>query len=290
MKVYNKLPGISLWLAFALFLALLLVSFVSGPGGSARADEEPTMEGQVIGGTGVRNGEYPFVTALLDKSYGNSAYRQQFCGGTLIDPDSVLTAAHCVSGTRSGHLRVTVGRTALKSNQGVIRNVTRVFVHPKYSDRSSKHDAAVLKLKGSVENVEPVRIPGTKQNSLERKGTKVTVAGWGNTIAQPVSGPGPSNYPNRMRKAWVPVRTDNYGKLVYGPSYNSRLMIAAGKTGKDTCQGDSGGPLFKKSGGEYYQVGVTSFGYGCGAPGHPGVYTEVNAPSVRSFIMKSARN
>ncbi|CAN5751648.1 hypothetical protein BH24ACT22_BH24ACT22_07760 [soil metagenome] len=144
-------------------------------------------------------------------------------------------------------------------------------------------------MKGSVRNVEPARIPRTKQNSLERKGTKLTVAGWGNTIAQPVSGPGPSNYPNRMQKAWVPVRTDSYGKSVYRSSYVSSLMVAAGKKGKDTCQGDSGGPLFKKSKGKFYQIGVTSFGAGCGAAGHPGVYTEINAPSVRSFIMKASR-
>lgn len=247
------------------------------------------MEGQIVGGAAVRNGEYPFVAALLNKRAGSSPYRQQFCGGTLIDRNSILTAAHCVKGTRVSHLRVTVGRTALNSKQGVIRNVTGVFVHPKYSDRSSKHDAAVLKIKGSVNNVEPIEISSKSQNFLEKKGTRATVAGWGNTIAQPVGGSNRSNFSNRMQKAHLPIRTDRYGRSIYKSAYIPRLMIAAGRKGKDTCQGDSGGPLFKKTGGEYYQIGITSFGAGCGAPGHPGVYTEVNSPSVRSFIIKASR-
>lgn len=92
-----------------------------------------------------------------------------------------------------------------------------------------------------------------------------------------------------MQEALVPIRTDRYGKSAYGSSYVPHLMIAAGKTGKDTCQGDSGGPLFKKAHGTYYQIGVTSFGAGCGARGYPGVYTEVNASPVRRFIVGAAR-
>ncbi len=92
----------------------------------------------------------------------------------------------------------------------------------------------------------------------------------------------------------MPVRTDRFAKSVYGRSYVPDLTIAACKTGKDTCQGDRGGPMFKKSNGAFYQLGITklgitSFGAGCGAPGHPGVYTEVNSQPIKSFITKAAR-
>jgi secreted trypsin-like serine protease len=76
-------------------------------------------------------------------------------------------------------------------------------------------------------------------------------------------------------------------------------MVAAGGTGKDACQGDSGGPLFvaRASDGDgkngassvrYIQIGITSFGLGCGVEPLPGVYTEVNNPSIRSFIKSAA--
>jgi secreted trypsin-like serine protease len=65
-------------------------------------------------------------------------------------------------------------------------------------------------------------------------------------------------------------------------------MVAAGETGKDTCQGDSGGPMFELVAGQYWQTGITSFGIGCGAPGYPGVYSEVNAASIGSFITNAA--
>ncbi len=67
-------------------------------------------------------------------------------------------------------------------------------------------------------------------------------------------------------------------------------MVAAGSENLDTCQGDSGGPLFAKLDGAYRQIGITSFGFGCGAPGFPGVYSEVNNPSIRSFIVNAASN
>lgn len=292
MGVHRSI-SIILWLLVASAIALLSVSFAFGQGArTAQAEEnpEPTVEGEVVGGNAVANGEYPFVVAILDRRVRGSAYHKQFCGGTLIDRNSVLTAAHCVRGVRPNRLNVTVGRTVLDSKQGTTRRVVRIFIHPKYDARSLRHDAAVLKLKTPVRKIRPARIPTVRQNYLERKGSWATVAGWGNTIAQPIGGSSRINRPNRMRKAQVPIRTDRYARSVYKPSYVPRLMIAAGSKGRDTCQGDSGGPMFKKAHGRYYQIGITSFGAGCGAPGYPGVYTETNASPNRSFIMKASRS
>lgn len=288
MRSY-KLVSVSLWLALATSLALLVVFFVVSQGAAGQTQaEETTLDGQVIGGRAVPNEKYPFVAALLSESRGGSAYQQQFCGGTLVDQNSILTAAHCVEGVRANSLRVTVGRTVLNRRQGMLRNVARIFVHPKYSGRSHRNDVAILKLKSPGDKVKPIRIPNTRQNRFEKSGSRATVSGWGNTIAQPISGSNRANYPYRMQEAQVPVRTDKFARSVYGVSYAPRLMVAAGKTGKDTCQGDSGGPMFKKASGAYYQIGVTSFGAGCGAPGYPGVYTEVNSPTIRNFIVRAS--
>ncbi len=286
----RKHASLRLWMALVVSLVLSVVSLMFVQNVTAQAEEEPEFEGQVVGGKVVPNGKYPFMVALLDNRASGNARGKQFCGGTLTDLNSVLTAAHCVSGTSSRPLRVTVGRTVLSSSQGQFRKVSRIFVHPRYNARNSTRDAAVLKLNKPVRGIKPIRPAGSNQNFLEKKGTSAIVAGWGNTKAQPATGfSGGSNYPNRLREARVSVRSDSYGKSSYGSEFVSSLMVAAGKTGKDTCQGDSGGPLFKKVSGQYRQIGITSFGYGCAASGYPGVYSEVNNYSIKKFIIRASR-
>lgn len=272
----------------ALSLALLSASIALNQRAGAdehEGDSGATVDSQVVGGTGVRNGEYPFITALLDRRASGGPYWQQFCGGTLIDRNSVLTAAHCVKGMRPGRLRITIGRTVLSKKQGVMRDVKRIYIHRKYRTNSHKFDVAVLRLKGPVRNVRPIRIPAARQNYLEKKGSRAKIAGWGNTVAQPISGSNRYNYPDRMQKTRVPIRKDRYARSAYGKAYVPRLMIAAGKLNKGPCYGDSGGPLFKRAHGRYYQIGITSFSAGCGARGYPSVYTETNSSPNRSFIM-----
>ena len=69
-------------------------------------------------------------------------------------------------------------------------------------------------------------------------------------------------------------------------------MLAAGEERKDTCQGDSGGPIFVKDTAtkRVSQIGITSFGRGCGSRNFPGVYTEANSEDIRPFIYRAAGN
>jgi len=268
-------------------LGLLLASLQGAEPAGAAGDA--SYAPQVVGGGDVPDGEYPFMAALRDTRHGSTANEQQFCGGTLIDQDSVLTAAHCVDGSSVSPLRVTVGRTVLSSGQGQTRGVSRIFVHPNYRGNSSDaYDAAVLDLDGPVTGIAPIKLSRSSEDSLEQAGHFATVAGWGNTIAQPASGTSGNNYPDRMRAARVPLVSDSRAKQVYGGGFVSSLMVAAGEKGKDTCQGDSGGPMFTKTSDKYRQIGITSFGYGCAAAGYPGVYTEVNSSSIRGFITNAA--
>jgi secreted trypsin-like serine protease len=138
-----------------------------------------------------------------------------------------------------------------------------------------------------VSGIVPIKLATSNQDFLETPGANATVAGWGNTIAQPAGGSAGSSFPNRMREAQVPLVSDDQAASVYGSSYFKNLMV---REGKDTCQGDSGGPMFAKVNSSYRQIGITSFGIGCGAGGFPGVYTEVNALSIRSFITNAASN
>jgi secreted trypsin-like serine protease len=285
-------------------------------GEAAQVANEHSYEPRIISGTAVPNGKYSFVTALLNTAYGPAPFQQQFCGGSLIDQDSVLTAAHCVTGPRGlpvlpRPLRITIGRTVLNSDQGQKSWVSRIFIHPRYNGHTLTYDAAVLKLSSPVSGIAPIKLASSKQNYLEKSGRKAMVAGWGSTTARRACLPTFASpaYQDRMRQAQVPIVSDARAEQVFkdvcqffgppDPHYTPRLMVAAGGTGKDTCQGDSGGPLFvaRASDGDgkngassarYIQIGITSFGLGCGNEPLPGVYTEVNNPSIRSFIMSAA--
>jgi secreted trypsin-like serine protease len=177
-------------------------------------------------------------------------------------------------------------------NQDQIRRVVfgDSYIHPRYnSQRNVAYDAAVLKLDRAVTGTQPIKLATAKQNNLEAPGRVLTAAGWGYTEFK--VHPKPEDNVSRMREVSVPVVSDSRAQRVYAPlpplsQYFPSLMVTAGNEGKDTCQGDSGGPLFAPV--SKTQVGITSLGYRCAEAGYPGIYTEVNNPSIRSFITSMA--
>ncbi len=281
-------------------LALVLAALVAlGAAVPVFAAEEPAEEDremaqpQVVGGQPVPDGRYKFVAAIRDITRGNTVYQQQFCGGTLIDRNSVLTAAHCLESVTAPQLRVSVGITNLREpGQGQSRSVTAIARHPRYttSALSFRYDAAVLTLKRPVKNIRAAKIPESTSNGFEDAGDEATVAGWGNTEKQESGGQQPDNHPARMQEAQVPIVSDATAQDAYGADdYDPPLMLAAGREGKDTCQGDSGGPIFvEKQSGRISQIGITSFGNGCAVRNFPGVYTEANSENIRPFIYRAA--
>jgi secreted trypsin-like serine protease len=236
------------------------------------------FEPKIVGGTPVPNGKYPFMASL--EIVGADGRTGQ-CGGSLIDPDSVLTAAHCLVNAR--RVGLSVGRTVLSQNQGQVRFASDAFIDPRYNGQeNAAYDAAVLKLRSSVTGIKPIGLATAKQNELETPGRLLTVAGWGVTS----EGGAPSV---RLREVSVPVVSDSTARQAYSSAqYFPSLMVATGAKGKDACQGDSGGPLFDP-GPTSTQVGIVSFGRGCARAGFPGVYTEVNNPRIRTFILNAAR-
>ena len=223
----------------------------------------------VVGGAAVHSGAYPFVVAVgnVDGTY---------CGGTLIAPNVVLTAAHCITGkpTALQNLRVLIGSPSLRADlatpDGVhVLGVTAVSVHPKFSQTTMRYDAALLVLDHAISGV---RTPAVADSS-PRAGSTVSAAGWGAT-----SDDG-GGMPVHLRSVVLKVGTTSSctrGNATEG-AYFAPSMLCASNPGRDTCSGDSGGPLISTHNGHAVLVGITSFGQGCAEARHPGVYTRASA-------------
>ena len=223
----------------------------------------------VVGGTAVHSGSYPFVVAV-----GNT--EGTYCGGTLIAPNVVLTAAHCITGepTALQHLRVLVGSPRLRADlatpDGIhVLGVTAVYVHPKFSETTMHYDAALLTLDHSIPGVRTLALA----DASPLAGSTVSAAGWGATNEDGGA------MPNHLRSVILKVGTSsscNRGNATKA-GYFAPSMLCASNPGRDTCSGDSGGPLISTSNGHAVLVGITSFGQGCAEASHPGVYTRVSA-------------
>lgn len=250
----------------ALVLALLsavLAAPVALAGPSSPADP-PTAdapirsdEPYVVGGESTTTTQYPWMVALT-----TAASDAAYCGGALIAPDRVLTAAHCISGYRPSSVRVIVGRTDLRSTQGVERQVQRAWVHPDYRSPTEGADVAVLFLDRAVPYS---TLPLETDQDAYPPGRPALVLGWGYTSERGPSSP-------VLRRAQIPLVADSDCAAIYR-EFNPYAMVCAGDAGgrMDACYGDSGGPLIAGD----RLIGVTSWGSGCARQGAPGVYSRV---------------
>eukprot|EP00092_Neocalanus_flemingeri_P022811 GFUD01024735.1.p2 GENE.GFUD01024735.1~~GFUD01024735.1.p2 ORF type:complete len:279 (+),score=84.57 GFUD01024735.1:77-913(+) len=228
--------------------------------------------GRIVGGEEAVDGEFPWQVSL--RSIG-ALGATHFCGGSIIDKDWILTAAHCCANQTPLGMHVVAGGIKLNSFEGEEepRNVEHIIGHPNYAASTITNDACLLKLKESLEwteFVQPIALPAAGQ--MTEAGTECIVTGWG-TLSE-----GGFGLPNVLHKVTVPVVSDEDCNKAYqsGGASVADSMICAGleQGGKDSCQGDSGGPFFCGEKGSEELIGIVSWGYGCARPGYPGVYTE----------------
>jgi secreted trypsin-like serine protease len=236
------------------------------------------IDPRIIGGDYTTIEKNPWQVALV-LGFAPEPIRQQFCGGSLIAANWVLTAAHCVDNQSSPErVDVITGTTFYKSFGQRIKS-DRIYIHSGWNSNTMENDIALIRLSMPASMGAPVALP-VAENGIPSAST-ISVTGWGAIF----EGGGSSEV---LMGAEIPiVERDQCNEPL---AYNGRIklsMFCAGfrDGGLDSCQGDSGGPASAIQNGKPTLLGVVSWGEGCARKMKYGVYTRVSA--FRDWIDKT---
>lgn len=236
--------------------------------------DAPQVKGldRIVGGVNAEIEAYPHQVTLQDW-FGHT------CGGSVIDAQWILTAAHCLEEVPPG-LEIAAGVTRLREvgYDGQLRRVARVHLHPAYDASTYDHDIALLRLVAPLDltapsvSAVPTMTPDNAAMGWTDPGVVATVTGWGDLQTD-----GPM--PDVLQSVEVPIVTLEAASKAYDQEIGEE-QIAAGYLdtgGADACQGDSGGPLVvPDDAGQWTLAGVVSWGGDCAAPDQPGMYARVS--------------
>lgn len=247
----------------------------AGIGGGSDFNEDL---GRIVGGQEAAAHSWPWQTHLsvCGKWYG--MLECNICGGSLIHPKWVVSAAHCVPSSASGTMILGAHSISYGGKQRI--PVKKFNVHPSWNTPAMfDNDISILELASSATitaEVSPICLPHATTCFETR--TPCVVTGWGLTDER-------GGFPDKLQEVAVRIMDKDQCKSYKGYENVSPQMTCAGYEGgaKDACAGDSGGPLVcRLTGGAWVLYGVVSWGYGCARPGSPGVYA--NVPILLDFV------
>ncbi|XP_046459628.1 trypsin-like [Daphnia pulex] len=231
----------------------------------------------IVGGSEAIPNSWPFIAGL--RIAGRSSV---FCGGSIISPTRILTAAHCVEKMSAFNISTMTVNLGMHNQTGNdadhTRRVSRVVYHIAYNANTNQNDVAVLTIDPPIvysAAVSPVCLPRASSAVDQFAGKDAAIMGWGRENENDTIPP------DVLKQATVQIIPNADCKTQYAVGgvemEITNQQLCASADGRDTCQGDSGGPIVVQAGSTtaWTQVGITSFGNGCAKPNFAGVYASV---------------
>ena len=211
---------------------------------------EPT---KIIGGTNANIADFPWQVYYISGPY--------LCGGSIIDQNWVVTAAHCTKDSNgnpisASSMQIKVGSST--TSGGKVYNVSNVIVHLGFNSQTLINDIALLKIAGPINytNATPIKLvsPYDVAAGATDPGVMSWVTGWGLIRVNP------QTLPSNLQMVQLPIVSNAQAAIVWGTIPSTDIMAGYLTGNKDACNGDSGGPLVVPVNNEYKLAGLVSWG------------------------------